>query len=83
VPVVTAIASFIAMTDNGRAGACWTAGDSDAFSKAFLAVLRKPVEDLSKRTLRIFDQRLSYPAIARASLRGYNEVISARTETGE
>jgi glycosyltransferase involved in cell wall biosynthesis len=83
VPLVTAIPSFIAMTDKGRAGACWAAGDSDAFSRAFLEVLRKPVEDLSKRTLRFFDQQLSYPAIARASLRGYTELISARTETGE
>ena len=83
VPVVTAIPSFIAMTDKGRVGACWAAGNSDAFSRAFLEVLRQSIEDLSKRTLRFFDRQLSYPAIARASLRGYNELISARTKTGE
>jgi glycosyltransferase involved in cell wall biosynthesis len=83
VPVVTAIPSFIAMTDKGRAGACWTVGDSDAFGRAFLGVLRQSVEDLSERTLRFFDQQLSYPAIARSSLRGYNELISARTGVGE
>jgi glycosyltransferase involved in cell wall biosynthesis len=82
VPVITAIPSFIAMTDNGCAGACWAAGDSDALSRVFLGVLRQPVEDLSKRVRRLFDQQLSYPAIARASLRAYNELISARTRRG-
>ena len=82
VPVVTAIPSFIAMTDGGRAGACWAPGDSDAFTQAFLAVLQRPVEELSKRVMRFFDERLSYPAIARASLRAYHELISVRTGTG-
>jgi glycosyltransferase involved in cell wall biosynthesis len=79
VPVVTAIPSFIAMTDNGHAGACWAVGDSDAFTRAFLGILRQPLEDLSKRVRRFFDQRLSYPAIARASLSAYNKLLSART----
>jgi glycosyltransferase involved in cell wall biosynthesis len=82
VPVVTAIPSFIAMTDHGSAGACWAVGDSNAFSKAFLGVLRQPVEGLSKQVRRYFDQHLSYPAIARASLRAYNDLIAARTRRG-
>jgi glycosyltransferase involved in cell wall biosynthesis len=76
IPVVTRIPSFVAMTDEGRAGACWTAGDPDAFRGALLHVLQQPVEALSHNVRRIFDQRLSYPAIARASLRAYGELTS-------
>lgn len=81
VPVVTAIPSFIKMTDNGQIGACWTPGDADAFRAAFLKVLRQPVQDLSNRARRCFDEQLSYPAIARASIRAYNELISKRAGT--
>jgi glycosyltransferase involved in cell wall biosynthesis len=80
VPVVTAIPSFEAMTDGGRAGACWAAGDCDAFRTAFFRVLGQPLDDLSRQVQLVFDQRLSYPAIARASLRAYNELISMRSE---
>jgi glycosyltransferase involved in cell wall biosynthesis len=76
IPVVTRIPSFMAMTDEGRAGACWTVGDPDAFRSALLQVLQQPVEPLSQQVRRIFDQTLSYPAIARASLRAYGELTS-------
>jgi glycosyltransferase involved in cell wall biosynthesis len=76
IPVVTRIPSFVAMTDQGRAGACWTAGNPDAFRSALLQVLPQPVEALSRHARRIFDQRLSYPAIARASLGAYGELTS-------
>ena len=76
IPVVTRIPSFMAMTDEGRAGACWTVGDPEAFRSALLQVLQQPVEPLSKQVRRIFDQTLSYPAIARASLRAYGELTS-------
>ena len=80
VPVVTRIPSFMAMTDDGRVGACWTAGDPDGFSNALFHVLQQPAEALSKRVLHVFDQRLSYPAIARASLRAYDELTLNKTE---
>ena len=76
IPVVTRIPSFMAMTDDGRAGACWTAGDPDALSRALRHVLQQPVEALSRQARGIFDQRLGYPAIARASLRAYAELTS-------
>jgi glycosyltransferase involved in cell wall biosynthesis len=81
IPVVSRIPSFMAMTDDGRAGACWTAGDPNALSSAFLHVLQQPVEAQSKRVRHFFDQQLSYPAIARASLRAYDELTSTKTET--
>ena len=81
VPVVTDIPALRAMTDGGRVGALWYAGDASAFSQSFLKVLQKPLRDESTRTVQVFDQRLSYPAIARASMSAYEELISRKTET--
>ena len=81
VPVVTDIPAFRAMTDGGRIGALWNAGDANAFSQSFLEVLQRPLKGESTRTVQGFDQRLSYPAIARASMSAYEELISRKTET--
>lgn len=80
VPVVTAIPSFLRMTDDGRAGACWNAGDSLSLANTFLRVLEQNSEDLSRQVLNCFHRRLSFPAIARASLEAYNELVSLRAE---
>lgn len=79
VPVVTDICSFRAMTDNGRIGGCWTAGESRSLSSVFLEVLRKPVGALATQAIHFFDQHLSYPAIARAAMDAYRELIFTRT----
>ena len=78
VPVVTAIPSFLAMTDHGSVGACWVPRDSHSFASAFLRILPQGVEDLSKQAANCFDRRLSYRAIAQASLQAYNELVSRR-----
>jgi len=78
VPVVTDIPSFRAMTDDGRIGCCWSPGCSVAFSQAFLQVARQPLRELSDHAVRFFRAHLSYPAIARDSIRAYREVVSAR-----
>jgi glycosyltransferase involved in cell wall biosynthesis len=78
VPVVTDIPSFRAMTDDGRIGSCWAPGNSIAFAEALLEVSRKPLKPLSDQALRFFNDRLSYPAIARESIRAYEEVVSLR-----
>lgn len=79
VPVVTDIPSFRAMTDGGRIGACWAPGNPTAFAEAFLEVVRKPLRQLSEQAVSFFHAQLSYPAIARNSIRAYREVVSART----
>lgn len=79
VPVVTDIPSFRAMTADGSIGGCWTAGDGGSFAKVFLEVLREPLNVLSARAVQFFDQHLSYPAIAKASLRAYEKLLAART----
>jgi len=78
VPVVTDIPSFRAMTDDGRIGCCWSPGCAVAFSQAFLQVARQPLRELSDHAVRFFRAHLSYPAIARDSIRAYREVVSAR-----
>jgi glycosyltransferase involved in cell wall biosynthesis len=80
VPVVTDIPSFRAMTDNGRIGSCWVPGGSTAFAEAFLEIVRKPLRPLSDQAVRFFHDQLSYPAIARDSIRAYEEVVSLRVE---
>lgn len=78
VPVVTDIPSFRVMTDGGRIGACWRPGSSEDFAHQFLAVMRQPVEHLSRETCNFFQSRLSYKAIARDAVRAYREVTAAR-----
>ena len=79
IPVVTDIPAFRAMTDAGRIGACWTAGNADSLSETFLELMRRPMRAQSALAVRGFEQRLSYPAIARASLSAYEELSSAKT----
>jgi glycosyltransferase involved in cell wall biosynthesis len=81
VPVVTDIPSFRAMTDNGRIGSCWAPGSAAAFTEAFLQVTRRPLRELSDRAVGFFHAHLSYPAIARDSIRAYQEVVSARARS--
>jgi glycosyltransferase involved in cell wall biosynthesis len=80
VPVVTDIASFRAMTDNGSIGACWPPGDAGAFAAAFLRVAERPVQALSDEAVHFFENHLSFPAIARKALRAYHELVAKRTE---
>jgi glycosyltransferase involved in cell wall biosynthesis len=78
VPVVTDIPSFRVMTDDGRIGSCWAPGSSTGFAEAFLEIVRKPLQPLSDQAVRFFYDQLSYPAIARQSIRAYEEVASSR-----
>ena len=78
VPVVTDIPSFRVMTDDGRIGRCWAPGNSIAFADAFLEIAGKPLRPLSDQAVRFFHDQLSYTAIARNSVRAYEDVISSR-----
>jgi len=78
VPVVTDIASFRAMTNNGSVGATWPPGKADSFANAFLRILQQPLEVLSEVTFLTFQSNLSYPAIARQAIGAYRDVITVR-----
>ena len=80
VPIVTAIPSFLAMTDDGSVGACWKVDDSHSFASNFIRVFSRDVEDISKQVSNFFDGRLSYRAIARTSVQAYEELTSRRTQ---
>lgn len=80
-PVVTEIASFRVLTDQGRIGACWAPGDSAAFAQAFLGVLRRPLQEVSDRAVRFFEEHLSWPAIARKAIDAYREIAARRAQT--
>ena len=81
VPVVTDIPSFRAMTDNGSIGSCWSPGSATAFRQAFLQATRQSLCEVSDRAARFFHAHLSYPAIARDSIRAYQEVVTARARS--
>jgi glycosyltransferase involved in cell wall biosynthesis len=78
VPIVTDIPSLRAMTNDGRIGACWAPGNATAFTDAFLEVAQRPLGSLSDEVVRFFHEQLSYPAIARNSIRAYDELIASR-----
>jgi glycosyltransferase involved in cell wall biosynthesis len=80
VPVVTDIPSLRAMTNDGRIGACWAPGSATAFADAFLEVAKKPLGPLSDEAVHFFHEQLSYPAIARNSIRAYDELIASKRE---
>lgn len=81
IPVVTDIPAFRAMTRDGALGACWKAGDAEAFASAFVRVWRERSGDQSLGVVRHFADRLSYPAIAREALAAYSCAMSARSES--
>ena len=76
IPVVTDIPSFRSITGQGQIGALWRPGDADEFAAAFgpAVAARQPSEAIAA----YFRDHLSYPAIARASLRVYEEVVQQR-----
>jgi glycosyltransferase involved in cell wall biosynthesis len=78
VPVVTDIASFRALTDQGRIGACWPPGDSVALSEAFVRARSRPWQSLSDQAVQFFDQHLSWAAIARKAISAYREAAGRR-----
>lgn len=79
VPVVTNIASFRALTDGGRIGACWAPGDGGAFAAAFERASMVPHQAQSAQAVRFFEDRLSFPAIARQAIAAYRELALKRT----
>ncbi len=80
VPIVTDIPSFRVLTDGGKIGACWPPGDGAAFAAAFLRVSRQPIQNISDQAVRHFEERLSFPAIARKAVQAYRELAVMRAE---
>jgi glycosyltransferase involved in cell wall biosynthesis len=80
VPVVTDIPSFRVITDGGRFGALWPAGDASAFARALVAVATGDLEAARTRMARYFDTALSWKAIGRQAVGAYRELTAARRQ---
>ena len=82
VPVVTDIPSFRFMTaaesDDEAVGARWPPGDAEAFAAALRRVAAGDLERAGRAARRLFDERLSWPAIGRRALAAYTEVHERR-----
>jgi glycosyltransferase involved in cell wall biosynthesis len=78
-PIVTDIPSFRQITDNGRMGALWPPGDAEACT----AALRRawPPSQTPEQIAADFQQRLSFAAIARDSMRAYEDVARRRANS--
>ncbi len=56
IPIVTAIPSFSTITGNGRLGALWETGDSQALARAAAAALDQPLPAASAACTRFFEE---------------------------
>ena len=77
VPVVTDIPSFRMMTGGGTVGTLWPPGRPDALAEALRPAAGWPLPELSAAARALFDERLSWPAIGRAAVAAYVEVLAA------
>lgn len=77
VPVLTDIPSFRGLTDNGRVGALWTAGDPKSLAGALGRITSFPLDRQRDECRRRFDECFSWSAIGRRAVAIYRE-CSAR-----
>lgn len=70
-PVVTDIPSFRYLTDNGRIGGLFRCGDADHLAKTLLDVLARGNPTRGEPTLRWFQRRFAWPAVARRAIAAY------------
>lgn len=77
VPVLTDIPAFRGLTDDGRIGTLWQAGDSAALTQALARVAALPLEPQRQAARDRFERCFSWPAIGQRAMAVYREV-SAR-----
>lgn len=78
VPVVTDIPSFRMMTDEGRLGALWQAGDANSLVLAAGQAMRAPLQEAGARCIAFWQQHCSFEAIARVAAIHYRQVVATR-----
>jgi glycosyltransferase involved in cell wall biosynthesis len=79
IPVVTDIPSFRVMTDNGRIGALWPVGDSQAFAESFLSLVHSPIDQLSRATRKHFENTFSFERIGEQASVFYKKVTDQKS----
>lgn len=78
IPVVTDIPSFAKMTGGGRYGALWQPGDPESCAAALAAAFDQPRSQTRQDVRALFEQTLSFEAIARDSLQAYQSAVAHR-----
>jgi glycosyltransferase involved in cell wall biosynthesis len=78
IPLVTDIASFRMMTDGGKVGALWEVGSAESMVAKAQELLARNQQEEAVRVKTFFQERLSYPAIARDAEVAYQTLIHAR-----
>jgi glycosyltransferase involved in cell wall biosynthesis len=73
VPVLTDIPSFRWLTDDGRVGALWRAGDPASLAGALANVASQPITGMRTAARELFDRRFSWGAIGRRATAIYRE----------
>jgi glycosyltransferase involved in cell wall biosynthesis len=81
IPVVTAIPSFRAMTDDGRYGVLFRPGDPRALADGVLALRRDDLPVLAAAVRSRFERVLSFAALAERLDRIYAELVERGSQT--
>jgi glycosyltransferase involved in cell wall biosynthesis len=78
VPVITDIAPFRALTNDGAIGALWAPGDSVGCAAALSRVVARSLNEDREAARRRFEHAYSWPVIGRRAVAIYEEVITTR-----
>ncbi|MEI6245060.1 MAG: glycosyltransferase family 4 protein [Acidobacteriota bacterium] len=78
VPVVTDIAPFRALTDDGAFGALWQPGNAESFTLALDRARSRPLSEQRQAARERFDREFSWPHIGHRAMAIYREVIALR-----
>jgi Glycosyltransferase len=78
IPIVTDIPGLRAMTDNGRLGCLWQAGNARAFVEAVFRVTSQSIPEASSACRRFWIDNLSFEAIADKAISHYQQVAQRR-----
>ena len=78
VPVVTNIAPFRALTNDGSVGALWEPGDPTALAGALRRVMARPLTGQRMDARDLFERAFSWPVIGRRAVAIYRDVMASR-----
>lgn len=75
IPIVTAIPSFKKMTNNGALGVLWEPGNVQSLLNALVKAIQLDSDLESTKTMRFFEQNLSFQAIAHFQVEAIKKII--------
>ncbi len=78
VPVVSDIAPFRSLTDDGAVGAVWEPGNTAAFQSALNRVMSRSLGDERRAARDLFARAFSWPVIGQRAVAVYQEVLASR-----